>query len=309
MEFRHPKAASEGNAEALEYLTKNLSDPEGGREEFERLGKELGNVVDQYPEWHPILTLPGKGTFDDYNNLSNVPVYGGIDHTRCFVRGFVTCPYSGDTAGKLVEAVNKVEGLEAYRLDTPLYMDNACPVVVEAYQIELEGDGTIRSRDAIAWFTEKTIKHAKNASVAETWWNMRTYLLGAPHGSRSSLFVNQYTGGHIRKILEALNDSGVFGPIKEWSLEILSQKKRDKICETLIRAALNKRGGSEKFSFELCGETCLAEVRDIWEGKEFSVHVKIGESDLLVTGAYYIDKDRVTHSDPYGKKDLAEKFL
>jgi hypothetical protein len=309
MEFRHPKAASEVNAATLDYLTKNLSDPEAGREEFEQLVEKLGNSVDRYPEWHPILTLPGKVTSDDYNSLSDVPVYRGIDHTRYFVRGFVTCPYLDGKADKLVEAVNKVEGLTAYRLETPLYMDDAYPVVVEAYQIVFEGDGTIRSRDAIAWFTEKIIKNAMDAQVAETWWTMRTYLLGAPHGSRSSLFVNQYTGGHIRKILETLNNSGVFGPIKEWSLEMLSQKKRNTICETLIRAAFNNRGEDEKFTFELCGETCFAEVRDDWEEKEFFVNVKIGKSDLWVTGYYYVDKDQVSHSDPCGKKDLAEKFL
>ena len=309
MEFRHPKAASEGNAATLEYLTQNLSDPEAGRKVFKELVEELGNSVDRYPEWHPILTLPSKATSEDYIGLSDVPVYRGADHTRYFVRGFLTCPYSDDTADKLVEAVGKVEGLTAHRLKTPLYMDNAYPVVVEAYRIALEGDGTIRCRDAIAWFTENIIKKAMNAEVAETWWTMRTYLLGAPHGSRSSLFVNQYTGGHIRKILETLNDSGVFGPIKEWSLEMLSQKKRNRICETLIRAALDNRGEDEKFTFELCGETCFAEVRDSWEAKEFSVNVKIGESDLWVTGHYYVDKDQVSHSDPYGKKDLAEKFL
>lgn len=309
MEFRHPKAASETNAAALDYLTKNLSNPEAGREVLERLMEELGNSVDIYPEWHPILTLPSKVTSDDYNNLSEVPVYRGIDHTSYFVRGFVTCPYSDKTADKLVEVVKEVAGLDAYRLETPLYMDDAYPVVVEAYEIELEGDGTIRSRDAIAWFTEKIIKNAKKAQVAETWWTMRSYLLGRPHGSRSSLFVNQYTGGHIRKILDTLNNSGVFGPVKEWSLEMLSQKKRNTICETLIRAAFNNRGEDEEFTFELCGETCIAEVRDSWEAKEFNVNVKIGESDLWVQGYYRVDKDQVSHFDPVGKKDLAEKFL
>lgn len=309
MDFRYPKAASEANAATLDYLTQNLGDPEAGRKEFERLVEELGNSVDRYPEWHPILTLPSKGTSHDCSFLSDVPVYNSADHTRCFVKGFVTCPYSDNRANQLVEAVNKVEGLTASRLDTPLYMDDTYPVVVEAYNIDLEGDGTIRSRDAIAWFTEKFIKSAMTAQVAETWWTMRASLLGGPHGSRSSLFVNQYTGGHIRKISETLNNSGVFGPIKEWSLAMLSQKKRNTICETLIRAAFNNRGKDEKFTFELCGETCFAEVRDSWEEKEFSVNIKIGKSDLWVTGYYDVDRDHVSHSDPCGKKALAEKFL
>ena len=73
----------------------------------------------------------------------------------------------------------------------------------------------------------------------KTWWSMRSYLLGEPHGSRSSLLVNQYTGGHMRKILEALNNSGVYGPV-EWSLDMLSKKKRELIGENLLRAALKQ---------------------------------------------------------------------
>src|SRR3546814_20682300 len=84
----------------------------------------------------------------------------------------------------------------------------------------------------------------------------------------SSLFVNQHTGVHMRKILEAMNASGMFGPIKESSLEMLSQKKRDAISETLIRTAVaNWDGENSSFDFELRGETCTASVRDPWNDK------------------------------------------
>jgi homoserine acetyltransferase len=91
----------------------------------------------------------------------------------------------------------------------------------------LEGDGTIRSRDALVWFSQQSALEAERAEVAETWWSIRSNILGGPHGSRSSLFVNQHTGVHMRKILEAMNASGMFGPIKESSLEMLSPKTHD----------------------------------------------------------------------------------
>jgi hypothetical protein len=309
MEFRSPTAAAEANTSALKYLTKNLKDPNEGKEEFERLVSELGNSVDVYPDWHPILSIPQNAHKKPYGTLNNL--YEHIDHTRWFVRGFVTCPYSEDDANKFVSNVNELDGLRAYRTDTALYSDNAYPVVVEAIEIELEADGTIRSRDALAWCTQELVKNARNAEVAETWWNLRRCLLGSPHGSRSSLLVNQFTGGHMRKILDALNSSGIYGPIKEWSLDMLSNKKRDKIGETLLHAALKShKDQKSEFQFELHGEVCKAQVRDTWNDKtELSIRVEIGSSDLLVTGFYYPEKDILESSGPKGKRALAEKFL
>ena len=226
-------------------------------------------------------------------------------------RGFVTCPYSSATADNIVAQVNTIPGLEAYRLDSPLYSDQAYPVVVQAINVELEADGTIRSRDALAWSVEQMVKYARDAQVAETWWNMRASLLGEPNGSRSSLLVNQFTGGHMRKILEAMNNSGMFGPIKESSLEMLSEKKRKTISETLIRAALNAWNRKDKtFVFELRGEECKAEISDSWnDGVELQIRVMIGDFDLYTSGFYYKKGDRVDAVNPKGKKALAEKFI
>lgn len=311
MEFRAPTVAAQQNAEALAYLTKNLRDPEAGRRLVNLLLQELGNSVDSYPDWHPILTAPQQGTTEHISSLSQLRVYDETDHTREFVRGFVTCPYSDEAADRLVDAVNQVPGLYAHRLQEPLYADSAYPVIVGASHVDLEADGTIRSRDALAWFTQKTASEARTAQVAETWWNIRSYILGRPHGSRSSLFVNQYTGVHMRKILEAMNNSGMFGPIKESSLAMLSQKKRDMISETLIRTAVkNWDKHSEKFDFELRGEICKAALRDTWDdGCELSVRVEIGKYDLYASGFYYPDGDKITHLEPQGKRELAEKFL
>ena len=311
MEFRAPTVATQQNARAIEYLTKSLSNPEAGQRKVEKLIADLGNAVDTYPDWHPILTAPPRDNSDHVSSLSQLRTYDGIDHTVEFVRGLVTCPYSDKEADQLVDTVNQVPGLHALRLTEPLYSDHAYPVVVEAYLVELEADGTIRSRDALRWFVQQTIKEAEDYQVAETWWNIRSYILGQPHGSRSSLFVNQHAGNHMRKILEAMNDSGMFGPIKESSLDMLSQKKRDAINETLIRTAVetwDKR--SEKFEFELRGETCKAAIRDTWgDGVELSIRVEIGKHDLYVSGFYEPAEDRTTYVDPTGKRKLAEKFI
>lgn len=308
MEFRNPTASAEANMNAMKYLTQNLSVPEKGREEVESLIKVLGTSITSYPSWHPILTIP-RGQGEDHGDLGRL--YTGIDHTIKFVRGFVTCPYSEVKANALVDYVNTLTGLSAYRTDTKLYSDHAYPVVVEATEVMLEADGTIRSRDALAWCAQELVRNAQHAQVAETWWSMRSYLLGEPHGSRSSLLVNQYTGGHMRKILEALNNSGMYGPVKEWSLDMLSKKKRELIGENLLRAALKQyEKGGEKFTFELNGELCKASVGDTWkDGSELSVNVMIGASDLVVNGFYYPGQDLLQSSDPRGKQALAEKFL
>lgn len=321
MEFRLPKAAAEQNARALKYLTKNLDDSEAGKEVFNELLTDLGNVIESFPSWHPILTAPPQPSqpFNAFvTGIHALDIYDGQDHTVEFVRGFLTCPYSEVKADKLVKSVNSILGLHAHRLESPLYANNAYPVVVSAKNVDLEADGTIRSRDALAWFVQQEAKSARHAEVAETWWNMRSYLLGQPHGSRSSICVNQHTGSHMRKILEAMNDSGMFGPIKESSLAMLSEKKREAISDTLIRAALAKREqdgvvDQVKFDFELRGETCNATVRDTWnDGTELSVRVWIGHEnnyDLTVSGFYMPKDDEVSATEPVGKQALAKKFV
>jgi len=311
VEFRAPSVATEQNANAIKYLTQNLKNSEVGRRVLDDLMHDLGNAVEGFPDWHPILTIPKQGSTEHVSSLFQLETYDGIDHTVEFVRGFITCPYSEDEANKLVTDVNQLSGLHAYRLQEPLYADGACPVVVEATEVKLEADGTIRSRDALTWFAQESIKEAWDATVAETWWNIRYLILGQPHGSRSSLFVNQHTGVHMRKILEALNNSGMFGPIKESSLDMLSKKKRDKISETLIRTAVtNWDKYKESFSFELRGEICKVNIRDTWDdGHELSIRVEIGKYDLYASGFYYTEDDRITHTEPRGKRALAEKFL
>lgn len=312
MEFRAPSVAEDLNTSARTYLTINLSNPDAGSKQFDALVKKLGNSVECYPVWHPILTAPTNKR--SYGNTLNM-LYEGSDHTSKFVKGFVTCPYSSVRADELVSLANSFPGIYAYRLTNPLYADNAYPVVVEAVDIELAGDGTICSRQAIALFVQETISHAKTAECAESWWDERTEILGLPHGSRSSLFVNQYTGGQMRKILDALNNSGVFGPLIEWSLDMLPKKKQNKICQTLMQTAFTKfqlDKQAYEFEFELNGETCTVEINDAFnDGSELSIQIYIGDKDepsLRVSGFYYSNKGTFEPIDLKGKRAIAEKF-
>lgn len=319
MEFRANQAAARLNNQAESYFTKNLSDQTAGIKLFNKVQKRLGNAIEGLPDWHPVLTTPPERPQHHWHasSYTALPIYAPCDHTWEFVRGMLTCPYSETGAEKLVEAVNQVQGLNAERLDGPLYMDNAFPVLIEAWEAELEADGTIRSRDALAWFAQATVEYAREAKVAETWWNIRSLTLGKPCGARSSLLVNDHTGRHMRKILETLNDSGIFGPIKEVSLDMLSERKRDGIGRTLMQAALDAAAPlhrvtdeARNFTFELRGEACKGRIRDTWgDGMEYSIEVSISEFDLNVRGFYYPKDGKLEHTDPTGKRKLAEKFI
>ncbi|MCY4302572.1 MAG: hypothetical protein OXC68_12670 [Aestuariivita sp.] len=321
MEFRANQASARLNSQTADYFTKDLSNSTEGLDAFQRVQERLGNVVESLPIWHPILTAPLERPLHHRHALSysTLPLYRPCDHTRQFVRGLLTCPYGEENADKLVKTINRVPGLSlnAERLDQPLYSDDAFPVLIEAIEVELETDGTIRSRDALTWFVQANVKYAHEATVAETWWNLRHFILGKPHGARSSLFVNDYTGRHMRKILETLNDSGMFGPIKETSLDMFSEQKRKAISQTLLRTALdtaaplkNVTTENRTFTFELRGETCHGCIRDTWgDGSEYSVKVNIGEFDLRVSGSYYPETDKLEHIDPTGKQNLAKKFI
>jgi len=319
MEFRANQAADRLNNYVTSYFTKSLSDPAAGVRLLGEIQKRLGNAVEGLPDWHPILTAPAERPQSHWHasSYSSLPIYNPCDHTQEFVRGMLTCPYSEADADKLVETVNQVQGLNAERLDGALYMDNAFPVLIEAWEVKLEADGTIRSRDALAWFVQATVEHAREAKVAETWWNVRYLTLGKPHGARSSLLVNDYTGRHMRKILETLNESGMFGPVKEVSLEMLSERKRSAIARTLMRAAIDAAtplnsvtDEPRDFTFELRGETCKGRIRDTWgDSTEYSLRVSIGEFDLSTSGFYYPKGDKLEHTEPTGKRKLAEKFV
>lgn len=223
MAFRSDEAARMGLEEVEHYFTRSADfdakqraqSKEALRELIEE--KNLGNVVDWYPSWHPLVR-----NHDDRNPIvwpSRECGYKGLDHTRAFVNGFITCPYNDGQ--EVIESVRNMKQhhlayIQAERLDIQLYHPTATPIVVWCeWSADLLDDGTIPASMAVPLLLEKELPCYHWAQVAEPWESIHPSFLGKPHGKRSSLFVNQETGLKIKKIWESLIQTGMFGPIKE----------------------------------------------------------------------------------------------
>ncbi|WP_260490254.1 hypothetical protein [Pseudomonas aeruginosa] len=175
---------------------------------------ELGPVVDAYPTWHPLVS----------NNRNRLPVtrpsrecgYEGLDHTKFFAHGFITCPYNDGQA--VIDSVKKlprtgVAHISAERLDVKFYHPGTTAILVRCDWGRDLPNNMIPVSLAMPLLLERELQFWQVAEVAETWETMRGYFLGKPNGSRSSLFVNQDTGQKMKKIWEALINTGMFGPI------------------------------------------------------------------------------------------------
>lgn len=222
MAFRADEAARAGLEHVLDYLVPRAQylDEAGrkkSREALLDLAEQLGPVVDTYPSWHPLVR-----NYVDDRNPATTPGrhcgYEGLDHTRYFAHGFITCPYNdGQEVLDSVSALpyHPAARISAERLEVKLYNPECTPILVRCeWQRPLDRDGTIPLSVAMPLLLEKELPCVWHAEVAETWQTMRSYFLGRPHGSRSSLFVNQETGQALKKVWEALIFTGMFGPIK-----------------------------------------------------------------------------------------------
>lgn len=219
MTFRADEEKEDGFARALRYLTENLSsDQKKSAEEWlTETVEEFGPVVELYPVWHPLVC--DEGTRLSYPHGSQG--YERIDHTICFVNAFVTCPYKD--SNRVVASVKKrsekinhpYATLEAEAQDLVLYHEKAQPVLVWCRWHTGEGENIITQRDAICCMIEHEIPMMRSAQVGESWKTMESDFLGSPHGRRSSLFVNEEVGMTMKRVWNAMLDSGVFGPALE----------------------------------------------------------------------------------------------
>lgn len=221
MAFRADEAARVRYEEAERYLIPRPRDTDESlrarsKEALLDIVESIGPVIDTYPTWHPLVC-----NHDDQHPVtlpSDRCGYKGLDHTKYFAHGFITCPY-GD-GQEVIDSVNAlpkhpVARITAKRLDVQLYNSNATPILVECEWSEsLSPDGMIPLSIAMPLLLEKEVPCWRWSQYAETWETMRHYFLGAPHGSRSSLFVSQETGQAMKKVWEALIYTGMFGPIK-----------------------------------------------------------------------------------------------
>ncbi|MPQ58838.1 hypothetical protein [Duganella sp. FT27W] len=221
MAFRSDETARLGLEEVLGYLVPKIRDVEPTERIRSKgtlldIAEQFGPVVDGYPSWHPLVTHHESRS--PSTRPSQECGYQGLDHSRFFANGFITCPY-GDGQEVLDSVANlpfqHAARITAERLDVQLYNPNATPIFVKCeWAMPLEDDGMIPMNIAIPLILQKEVPCWEWSQVAETWESMRPYLLGSPHGSRSSLFVSAETGLAIKKMWISLISSGMFGPIR-----------------------------------------------------------------------------------------------
>ncbi len=228
MAFRADEAAVNGYEKTRNYLIpRNFTKEQ--RENSERVLREVvdlcGPPVDSYPSWHPLVanhdvrvpeTTPGERC-----------AYRGLDHTRYFAHGFISCPYGNvqdivNSVDALNSSVNKIESSPVVHfttelLDAVFYNEDATPILVRCHWMkeELEPNHTVPKSMAVPLMLERELPVWRWAGRAETWETMRPYLLGEPHGSRSSLFVTQDTALAMKRVYLALIETGMFGPSKD----------------------------------------------------------------------------------------------
>jgi hypothetical protein len=225
MAFRADEAAKAGFEELEQYLVPHPRDADEktrskSKAKLREIVAELGPVVKSYPTWHPLVR------HHDSRNPESTPGercgYEGLDHTRFFVNGFITCPYDHDNGVRVFESVEKLAykhhsaTITAERLDVQFYARNAVPILIRCnWTKAIPQDGTIPLAIAMPLLLETELACAEWSSIAETWETMKPYFLGNPHGSRSSLFVNQETGQAMKKMWQGLIQTGMFGPVRE----------------------------------------------------------------------------------------------
>jgi hypothetical protein len=221
MAFRADETARIGYDRAVNYLISRIRDVDESqralsKEALEDIVYKYGPVIDSYPSWHPLVS--NHDNRDPVTDPSRECGYKGLDHTIYLANAFITCPYhDGQDVIDSVDRLppNPVATITAERLDVQLYQSNANPILVKCdWNEPLSMDGMIPLSLAMPLLLEKEIPCWQWSQVAETWETMRPYFLGTPHGSRSSLFVNQDTGQAIKKVWNALIYTGMFGPIK-----------------------------------------------------------------------------------------------
>ena len=217
--FRANEAEAKGYESARDYLiprTFSLSDRKKSEDMLSRLENECGPVVDSYPTWHPLVSNHDPRV--PQNTPNKQSGYQGLDHTIFFAHGFVTCPY-GD-GQEVLDSVAELPtydwaSISAERLETQFYSPDATPILVRCDWKRPLGPGKMVPKSlAVPLMLEMEFPSWRWATRAERWETMRPSFLGAPYGSRSSLFVNQETALAMKRIYLAMVETGMFGPLK-----------------------------------------------------------------------------------------------
>ena len=226
MTFRANEQANADYEEMEKYLVNpRIFTPEQREKSLTALReitKKMGPVVNGYPTWHPLVNNHKPRDWEIFLPSQDCG-YAGLDHTRFFINGFITCPYV--SPDKVIQSVENLEvrgdvEITARALDFPLYALNAHPVLVTCefdtgfFREFEEADGTLPLALSLPLLLNYELESVRKAQVAEKWKTMKPYFLGSPHGAVSSHFINLKNGRAIKRVWEALIGTGIYGPIK-----------------------------------------------------------------------------------------------
>ncbi len=223
MTFRANEISQVNRSDAERYLLSNLrslskSEYQRSQTHLSNIMDDLGSVVDAYPIWHPLILEKEKWVF--CNTPHKNYGYPKLDHTVFFVNGFITCPYNeaSNYGQDVIDAINKIPPIHgvvitANKLPVTLYHEDTTAIMVKCNWSEAEnGDGTLSLKSALPKLLSTALKLNELQQGLISSEDMLPYLLGKPHGKRSSLFVNQETGQALKKQWSFLMESGVVPP-------------------------------------------------------------------------------------------------
>lgn len=219
MAFRADEAIERGNDGARNYLASpQLSEHEriAAKKVVDDIIELCGPRIGGYPIWHPLVA--NQGPHMALTTPERECGYKGLDHTVFFAHGFISCPYNDGQ--KILDAVDQLPqhacaDITAERLNIPMYNTGTDPILIRCeWHSTLASGHLIPKRIAVPLMMQNALLSWQSATRAERWDTMRPYLLGQPHGARSSLFVDQETALAIKKMHNAMNESGMFGPLK-----------------------------------------------------------------------------------------------
>ena len=221
MAFRADEAAQDGYERARRILVLSPGVDTNQREQADDRAagpdRRAWSVVRGYPTWHPLVPQDEP---PDAGSGSQRPLRlsgsGPHDLFRTRIRFL---PY-GD-GSLIIESVEAMEPhpcatITAERLDVPFYNSaHADPRPLRlARSLSRAAHGAQEARRTADDPARDANVAPRFHEVGERWDTMRPYLLGDPHGSRSSLFVNQETAKAMKRVYTAMVESGMFGPLR-----------------------------------------------------------------------------------------------
>jgi len=222
MTFRANESARDLLDAAVHRLTRGL-EPENrdaAAAYICAVADDFGPAVTRYPQWHPFICFNSFSETYAYGRPCHHTGWDGIDHEATFQRAFITCPYGGidaiQASAKTINGKLRAMGLP-YQIkvepitEVKLHHETTTPALVSARG--MGGDSSAVEDAAAITNALHTLRQIMEmgGDVIEPWENVKEFFLGTPCGTRSSLFVSERAGSTMRRLLSALNKSGVFG--------------------------------------------------------------------------------------------------